>query len=64
MKFIDKGDKVQVQIAFERRVNHWQILADFEIPKDDFQAFLEHAEKEVKKAYKRDELFPSIKKGE
>lgn len=63
MRFIEKGKKVQVQIAYTQNdKSPLIILADFEVPKSDFMEFLEHAEGEIKKAYQRDELFPSIRK--
>lgn len=56
MKFIDKGDTVQVQIAEMTRVGA-KIFADFEVSKDIFEGFLDHVIAECKKAYTRDELF-------
>lgn len=61
MRFIEKGKNVQVQIAFtENDRSPLKILADFEIPKTDFMEFLDHVILECKKAYQRDELFPSV----
>lgn len=58
MKFIDKGNHVQVQIA--QFVPHGKpfMLADFPIGKDDFECFLDHVIAKCKEAYSRDELFP------
>lgn len=60
MRFIDKGNKVQIQIAYTH-FRRSEIVADFTIPKADFQNFCEHVEKSIKEAYKRDDLFPSIR---
>ena len=65
MRFIDKDTTVQVQIARKRPLSREPvILADFHIIKTEFEEFLDHVIEECKKAYGRDELFPSIKKEE
>ena len=63
MRFIDEGHRVHVQIAYIPGDTP-RILADFRIAKPMFQEFLEHMEAEIKKAYQREELFPSVKKDE
>jgi hypothetical protein len=60
MKFIDKGKTVQIQIA--ERIPKMVIHADFEIAKENFEDFLDHVIQECKAAYKRDGLFPPIKR--
>lgn len=61
MRFIDKEDRVQVQIA-NLAFGSARIMADFNIAKENFEEFLDHVIEECKKAYQRDELFPSIRR--